>query len=338
MYTSEIEPDKEKLILVQMEEPKHNSMEIYSQCLTRTTTTDGHIMMTCTPEAGYTALQKLYAEDETGLLYLDSASWDEAPHITEDDIKRLLAGVPRYQWDMRRHGLPVLGSGAVFPYPDEDISCDVVPIQPHWPVLASLDFSSVNDASIIAYCAYDPDKDIYYAYDLVYIDRIEDKNPKYMANVILNSTTPSIPTISPHDGGIKSVNPEAKARIMKDLGVNILGEPFFNPSNLNLPYYSINGKNRDREPGLTEMRRLFEEGKLKIAKHIKAFFKEKGQMFYVPTATGMATKGDDDAIDAIRYGILSLRGHRGVQHCMTTSRILENNGFIYDPSSSPNWD
>lgn len=322
------------------EEPKHNSMDIYSQCKTRTTTTKGHIMYTCTPEQGMTALQRLYAEDESGLLHVDSASWDECPHIDEDDIKELLAGVPVWQHDMRRRGLPVLGSGAVFPFPDEAIMCEDIVPESTWPILAALDFSSVNDASVVVFCAHDPVSGVYYVYDMNYIDVITNKNPKFMAQVILNSPTPRIPTVSPHDGGIKSVNPESKARVMKDLGVNILGEPFYNPFNLNLAFHNITKKNREREPGLTEMRRLFETDKLKVCRSILPFFKEKAQMFYAQTSNGgMETKGKDDAIDAIRYGILSLRGNRGVEYRLCVGNPDSfNNGFTYNEADLPSWD
>lgn len=321
------------------EEPKHNSMDIYAQCMARTTTTDGHIMYTCTPEQGMTDLQRMYAEDETGQLYLDSASWDECPHIDEATIKRLLAGIPPWQHDMRRKGLPVLGSGAVFPYRDEEITCEDIQPLSTWPVVCSVDFSSVNDASVVVYCAHDPLADIYYVYWMEYIDAIVNKNPKFMAKVILNSPTPRIPVVSPHDGGIKSVNPESKARIMKDLGVNVLGEPFYNPTNLNLAFHRIEKRNREREPGLTEMRRLFETGKLKVCRSILPFFKEKAQMFYAATASGgMETKGKDDAIDAIRYAVLSLRGNRGIQYRFCIEPVAENNGFVYDENDLPSWD
>ncbi|MGL5964472.1 MAG: terminase large subunit domain-containing protein [Fusobacteriaceae bacterium] len=323
------------------EEPKHNSMAIYSQCLTRTTTTDGHIMMTSTPEQGMTDLQRMYAEDETGLLHVDSASWDECPHITEKDIKRLLAGVPAFQHDMRRKGLPVLGSGAVFPYRDEDIMCEDLKPQSTWPILAALDFASVNDASVVVFCAYDPTHDVYYVYEMSYVDtNIDNKNSRYMAQVILNSPTPRIPVVSPHDGGLKSVNPESKAKQMVGLGVNVLGEAFYNPFNLNLAFHRITKKNRDREPGLAEMRRLFETNKLKVCRSILPFFKEKAQMFYAPTANGgMETKGKDDAIDAIRYGIMSLRGNRGSEYRLCVGGSFDdNNGYHFDETDLPEWE
>lgn len=320
------------------EEPKHNSMAIYSQCLTRTITTDGFIMMTATPEQGFTPLQRMFAEDKKGQLYVDSASWDECPHIKQEDIDKLLAGVPEFQHDMRRRGLPVLGSGAVFPFEDSAIMCEDLTPQPHWNILASLDFSNVNDASVVCYNAYDPDNDMYYVYHVDYITNIANKNPEHMASLILNSDTPTIPTISPHDGGINSVSPTAKAKVMRNLGVNIQSRCFFNPPSLFIGFQK-NAGSIDREPGLNEMRRLFGAGKLKIARSVGSFFSEKSQFFYSDKdGGGMKTVGKDDCIDAIRYGIISLRGNRGDPHCQCIGTPVDyNNGFVNSQDNMVDW-
>lgn len=319
------------------EEPKHNSMAVYSQCLTRTTTTNGHIMMTATPEMGFTALQRMFAEDTTGQLYVDSASWWDCPHITENDIKRLMAGIPEWQRDMRSKGLPVLGSGAVFPYTDEVVMCEDLIPKGHWPVICSLDFSSVNDASVVCFSAFDPEEEVFYVYDMVYIDKLEEKNPRHMAQIILESRTPFIPTVSPHDGGVNSVNPEAKAKVMKGMGVNVLGKSFYNPATLSLAFHKSGGI--EREPGLTEMRRLMEEGKLKICRSVTHFFREKAQLFYAPASNGgIKCVGQDDAIDAIRYGVISLRGNRGVPFGQCVSDCDNfNNGFGNNEDNAQDW-
>lgn len=308
------------------EESPHNSMEIYSQCLTRTTTTKGHVMITCTPEQGFTDLQRLFAEGDRDELHITSASWKDCPHIDPADYKRLLAGIPEYQHDMRMSGLPILGSGAVFPYADDVIMCDDLMPMPHWPTLVSLDFSSVNDASVVCFNTYDPNTDTYYVYDMNYITDVSSKNERFMASLILESPIPYVPVVSPHDGGIKSLNPESKAKVMMGLGVNIQADPFYNPPITRLGIHKITERNREREPGLTEMRRLIEEGKLKVCRKVTAFFTEKAQLFYAPvTGGGIKCVGKDDAIDAIRYGIMSLVGNRGTPYGLCGSNF--NNGF-----------
>ena len=234
---------------------------------------------------------------------------------------------------MRSKGLPVLGSGAVFPFKDEDIMIEDITPERHWKVIASLDFSSVNDASVVCYSAYNPDNDTYYVFDAVFITNIEQKNPRYMAQCILDGSYPTIPVVSPHDGGINSVSPESKAKIMKGMGVNILGKSFYNPTTLTLAFHK--GGGIEREPGLTEMRRMMEEGRFKVCRRVSQFFKEKAQLFYAPSANGgMKCVGNDDMIDAARYGVISLRGNRGVSFSEVTRRF--NDGFD-NPFQAQEW-
>lgn len=307
--------------------PETQSMKIYSQCVTRLATTNGHMMLTATPEQGYDDINRLYAEDKTGKLYLQSISMYDAPHLTHDIIEGLKAGWPENQWDMRVRGLPVIGSGAVFGMSDEEIMCEDLSIPDHWDIIAALDFSSVNDASVVAWAAHDTGSDCYYLFHVDYITDRVNKNEEYQANLILSSQYPNIPTISPHDGGVNSINPEAKAKVMKRMGVNVQGQSFYNPTQLGLAFK--NKSSIAREPGLTEMRRLFREGKLKVCRSVSSFFEEKAQMFYSPLAGGgLKTVGRDDCIDAARYAIISLVANRGVPagQCKSTFKDF-NNGF-----------
>lgn len=59
-----------------------------------------------------------------------------------DKAKALLAAksFPVYQLPMRAKGIPVLGSGLVFPYSEEDIKVDPFTIPEHWKHGAAMDF------------------------------------------------------------------------------------------------------------------------------------------------------------------------------------------------------
>lgn len=183
------------------EEPPHNSMAIYSQAKTRTMTTNGHIMISATPEQGNTELNQMYDTDESGHLYIQTVSMYEAPHLTVEMIEEAKSGWPEYQWDMRVYGLPVLGSGAVFPFLTSSIECDTITPLPHWPVCASVDWGSTTDPTVVMFNAYDPDNDIYYVYDEYVLDgehgELNDRSPESVARVIKNSYTPNIPIIVP---------------------------------------------------------------------------------------------------------------------------------------------
>lgn len=326
------------------EEPPHNSMEIYAQCITRTAVvkgndgenTMGHIMYSATPEQGMSELQKLYAENTHGMLYIQSVSMYDAPHLSDDVIQSLLANYPEYQRDMRLYGLPVLGSGAVFPMLDSLIMCERITPLPHWRVCASVDWGDTTDPTVVSFQAYDPDNDAYYIYDQYLLDghfgEDNDRSPESVARVIKSTHTPNIPIIVPHDSGIKT-NQRGKGAQLIHTGVNVQRLQFENPAHLIMEMSKAGANNpskRSIEVGLEEMRRLFQAGKLKVSRECMEFFREKNAYFY----TGNKAKpfaGDDHCIDAARYGILSLVGNRGVPFGQC-QKVFEdfNNGWDYD--------
>lgn len=321
------------------EESPQNFLEIYSQCSTRTTNTNGHVMITCTPEQGMSAFQQMFAEDTSQTLYMETATWWDCPHLSEEQINQLLASCPEYQREMRSKGIPVIGTGAIFPFKDEDVMCEDFIPHDYWHVIAGLDFSGVVDDSVVAYTAYDPSSDCYYLYHIDVFDEIEDKNPETMAKSILGGPTPHIPAVSPHDGGVNSINPSSKAKIMKGLGVNILSKQFHNGTALSLQTKDAN--NNDREPGLEFMRQLVREGRFKVCRSCHQFFKEKAGLFYAPkNGGGIKTVGKDDVIDATRYSLISLVNNNGIPYgqCKGGDVDTWNNGFSNSGESITQYD
>lgn len=294
--------------------PEHNAMEIYAQCKTRLMTTQGMLALTATPEAGMDDVNRMYAEDTTGKLYLQSISMDDAPHLTEEDIRELLSGIPECQHDMRRHGLPILGSGAVFPVENSSIECDSVDIQPHWRVIAGVDWGGNVDPTTIVFAAFDPDEGIYYVYDEVLLDgnfgELNDRSPESVARAIRSRHTYNIPVILPHDSGLKS-NEQGRGQQLIRTGINVYGEPFKNPQDIMFDLVKIGARKPSYnaiEPGLEEMRRLMKHNKIKVSRHCSNWFREKNSYFY---NEGKPVDKDNHFIDASRYAILSLIGNLG---------------------------
>lgn len=289
------------------EEPEHNSMRIYAQTLTRTATTDGFVMFTATPEAGMTELNKLYENDDTGELYLQAVTWDDCPHLTPEVQKRLLAGIPEWQHNVRMKGIPFMGSGAIFPYKESDICYDELDYDnPSLVINVGIDFGISNDPSVLMYCIYDKNEDIYYIDEEVFLDdSFEARAPDNIARTILEGPYPNIEAIIPHDGGMKSENPMAKAKLMEDYGFHNLNQAR-NPSSI------IKGgkeASMTRIPGLDWMALRMREGRLKVNRKCKHFLKEMGAYYYQTLPSGSVEpkgKMGDHAIDAARYALMSL--------------------------------
>lgn len=314
------------------EEPEHNSMELYAQCLTRTLTTEGHIMFTATPEVGYTELNRMFDEDETGQLYVKSASWWDAPHITQEMIDKMLAGIPEYQRDMRSKGLPVIGTGAVFPYSEEEITESDIQVEGHWKVVAAIDIGHNVDPSVITFTAYDEENDKLYVYDEIYLD--DDRSAKAIAEAIKGSSTPNIPVVVPGDGGLSdSSAPDTYGKQLRDVyGINVHPNVFRNPTCILLDPTKVN---KSIETGLVEMRRRFSDGSLKVSSHCDNILREMRQYFYKPKGGRVKPTGEDHAIDSMRYSTMSALGFIGAPYAqvLNEGRFL-NNGFYNDNTNN----
>lgn len=302
------------------EEPPYNSIEIYSQCLTRTATVNGHVMLTATPEQGQTPLNDLFDDDTTGKLYLQSVTWDECPHLTPKIKESLLAGIPEWQHQMRMCGIPVIGSGAVFPIADEAITEAPVKPQPHWSMVAGIDFGIVNDPSTVIFVMMDDDGVIHLA-DEIYLD--DDRSPRAIADAIKASPYPNVLTVVPHDAGLNSDDPQAKGKLLIEYGINVLRQPFRNPVDVKLGIDELksgaSNSYNSKAAGLIEMQRRFEEGTLKVSSQMFRWLREKQTYFYKSKGGGYKpVDKDDHCIDASRYAVMSLIGN----HFTTVSEAM----------------
>lgn len=105
--------------------------DIFTQCATRTATTNGIVYMTFTPEHGLTEIVNDFMNDLKDGQYLIRASWDDAPHLDEKTKEQLLSVYSPMEREMRSKGVPELGTGVIFPIADDDIIVDPFAIPDH---------------------------------------------------------------------------------------------------------------------------------------------------------------------------------------------------------------
>jgi phage terminase large subunit-like protein len=273
------------------EEPKQ---EIFSQCITRTADTDGIVYMTFTPERGMTSVVSSFMNDLKPGQSLITATWDDVEHLDEKTKEQLLAVYSPAERDMRSKGIPVFGSGLVFPVSEDDVVCEDFEIPDHYPRLAAIDFG-FDHPTAISWAAYDPDDDIIYIYD----EHRRSKETPLTHAAVLNSRTPGIPVAFPHDGlqhdkgsGIQL------AQQYRDLGVYMLPDHFSNPPTEG----KLNGNN-SIEAGLSIMLQRFETGRLQIFMSCVETLEE---MRLYHRKNGRVVPIKDDLISAMRYASLSI--------------------------------
>jgi phage terminase large subunit-like protein len=98
--------------------------DVYTECLLRTMTNDGMVMLTFTPLRGLSASCTAFMpggavpEQAEGSKAVVSATWDDVPHLTQQAKDDLWRAIPPFQRDARSKGLPQLGAGLIYPMPE----------------------------------------------------------------------------------------------------------------------------------------------------------------------------------------------------------------------------
>ena len=269
---------------------------IYAECLLRTMTTDGIIMCTFTPLLGLSevvmsfmpegkmpdrsAIEEEEFNEKGAGKYVVNATWDDAPHLTEEQKTDLLVGIPPYQRDARSKGIPQLGSGAIYPLAEGDITVEPFDIPPTWPRVYALDVGWNRTAAL--WGAWDKQSDVVYLYSEYYRSQAE---PVIHAEAI-KARGDWIPGV---------VDPAARGRGQKD-GSRLVDD--YVALGLKLSY-AVNAV----EAGLLNVWQRLSTGKLKVFGSLRNFLAEF--RVYRRDEKGNVVKEFDHLMDNCRYLCMS---------------------------------
>jgi len=277
------------------EEPPQNIM---TQAMIRQVDNEGILYMSFTPEEGMTLVVTQFMNRLAGGQFLINATWDDAPHLTPERRKQILEALPEHERDMRSKGIPVIGSGLVFPIADADIEIDPIPIPRWYRHIAGMDIGAWNHNTAGAWLAYNPDNDVIYVYDTY---RAQGKTPPiHAANFKAHGD--DIIIAYPHDGEKGDRNTgETVAQQYRDLGCNMHYTHFTNPAPL--------GKDEGEggisvDAGLIAMLTRMETGRFKVFKTCRDWFEEK-RMYH--RKDGKVVRVNEDIMSASRYASQMLR-------------------------------
>ncbi len=279
-------------VIWQDEEP--DDMRVYTEQLTRIITTKGRLMLTFTPLMGETLLVQHYQKDSKHRS-ITTASWDDAPHLGEEEKKIFLSAYPVHERESRTAGVPMMGEGAIFPIPDEEIAIDPIPIPKHWRRMCGIDFGVAHPAAA-SWIAYDPDTDIIYIYDCY--KKANEPNPAIHGSIIKKKGE-WIPAAWPHDGDKTEGASGTGAQIAKSYakeGVNMM--------EMSARYDDDKGGPQPVEPIVQEMYTRMSEGRLKVFRHLSDWFQEKRSMY---RKDGKIKAINDDVMKSSMYAVMMLR-------------------------------
>ena len=200
--------------------------DIWSQFIRATfARPDALLMVSMTPEEGMTKIVTQFLDDIRIGQAVIKATWDDAPHMTKELREQRLAAIPEHERDMRSKGIPILGSGLVFPVKEEEIRCEAIPIPAHWPQIWGIDFGIDHPFGAVR-CAWDRDADIIYVVDAY---KSIGETPPIHASAI-KSRGDWIPVVWPHDGLNRDKGSGTPlAELYRKEGLNMLMDKFSNP-------------------------------------------------------------------------------------------------------------
>jgi hypothetical protein len=212
--------------------------------------------------------------------YTVMATWDDVPHLSDEDKKELWEAIPPHQRDARSKGIPQLGSGAIYPIQEEVITVDDFVIPSHWPRAYSLDVGWRCTAAI--WGAWDRQSDVVYLYSCYKRGQAEPAT---------------------HTEGIRSrgdwipgvIDPASCGSNQKD-GTRLIDE--YRKAGLDLQ-----PAENAVEAGLHAVYRRMMSGRLKVFRSLAPWFEEF--RLYRRDENGKIVKDNDHLMDGTRYLILS---------------------------------
>jgi phage terminase large subunit-like protein len=256
--------------------------DVYEEGLVRLMTKRGLATLTFTPLEGLTELiQQLDVppdELEKANRYIVRCGWDDVPHLTKEMKDEMFAKLPPHQRDARTHGVPRLGSGAIYPVIEEDIIVPDFVLPAHWKRGYGLDVGWNRTAA--SFLAYNQDTDTHYLYAEHYRGQTE---PAVHAQAIQARGRWMQGAIDPaargrgQDGGM--------ALLMQYQGLGL---------NLTLANNAV-------EAGIYEVWSRMSTGRLKVFKSCVNHLAE--YRIYRRDDKGQIVKKNDHAMDSMRYGV-----------------------------------
>lgn len=214
---------------------------------------------------------------------------DDAEHYTPQERAAIIASYPAHEREARIKGIPSMGSGRVFPIPEEDITCEPFTIPADWSQIVGVDFGWDHPFAAIR-LAWDRDNDTVYLTG-EYAQR--ESTPVIHAAAV-KPWGAWLPVAWPHDGlqHDKGSGEALKAQYEAQ-GLKMLHEKA-----------TFTDGGNGVEAGIMEMLDRMQTGRWKVFSTLGGWFQEFRLYHRVD---GLIVKERDDRISASRYALMMLR-------------------------------
>lgn len=262
---------------------------VYFEGLTRTNATSGMVMVTFTPLLGMSDVVMRFLTTKPAGSVVTQMTIRDALHYTVEQQNAIIARYPDHEREARAMGIPIMGSGRVFPVAESMIRCDAFPIPSHWPRICGLDFGWGHPAAMV-WMAWDRDTDTLYVYDVWRAS----ETPVAQQALVIRGRGDWIPVAWPHDGlQHDKGSGEQLAKQYRDEKAALLREraTFEDGSN-------------GLEAGVAQMLDRLQARRLRVFSHLEDWFSEF-RLYH--RKDGLIVKLRDDLMSATRYGMMMRR-------------------------------
>ncbi len=264
--------------------------DVYDECIIRTMATGGFqggiIIATFTPLDGWTDVVELYLDAEKEAKaerFHIQAGWDDAPHLSDEEKRKLLAKIHPNQRDARSKGIPTLGAGAIYPVAESEFVIDPLnyPIPHHWPRAYGMD---VGLKTAVVYGTLDRDSDVLTLYAEYYR---EEADPSVHAPQIkTRGGAEWIPgVIDPWANHRSSTDGQRLITMYRKLGLDV-----------------VDATNAVHA-GIDEVWMRLTSGRLKICRNLTKLLEE--MRIYRRDTKGRIVKQRDHLCDSMRYLVMA---------------------------------
>lgn len=263
--------------------------DVYFEGITRTNATKGLVRLTFTPLKGMSDVVARYLMEESPDREVVTMTIDDAEHYSDEERARIIASYPPHEREARTKGVPSMGSGRIFPVPEEDIVCEPMDIPNIWPQIVGIDFGWDHPFAATR-CAWDRDNDVFY---VIGEYRQREATPIIHAASI-KPWGEWIPVSWPHDGMQHDKGSgEQLAEQYRAQGLNLTAERA-----------TFQDGTNGVEAGVLDMLQRMQTGRWKVFSTCKSWL-EEFRIYH--RDEGKIVKERDDLLSASRYALMMKR-------------------------------
>jgi phage terminase large subunit-like protein len=266
--------------------------DIYTEGLTRTNIGAGPVWLTFTPLLGMSEVVRRFLLEPSPDRSVTQMTIDDVTHYTAEERTRIIASYPPHEREARIKGVPVLGSGRIFPVEEDSIACADREFPRHWPRIGGMDFGYDHPFAAVE-LVWDRDTD---TVTVVKTYRHREGSPVLHAAAL--RPWGKLPWAWPRDGSRETLE-GAGVALAKQYGAQGL--------DMLIDHTQFEDGSVSVEAGLMDMLDRMKTGRFKVFAHLNDWF-EEFRLYH--RKDGRVVKEGDDLMAATRYALMMLRHAR----------------------------